>query len=121
MVVAKDNVISREDFDDLLNNIMKFIEDNSISSWILLVPKICEYVDEIKNLDGGGKKKLVMELFSILFQKLQFETSYDSIKNNLSEIIDVIIKVSKGEFVINIRSYLSQLRTLLSKFLPCCA
>ncbi len=77
--------------------------DFNVNNVIVLVTKVVEVVDRVKQLPGEEKKNLTMEVSMKLLQEdLHLsETDQQFVEITLSNVINLVVQVSKGDLVLN--------------------
>ena len=91
----------KDDIENLWSSIMS--DDITSTNFILLVARICEVVEKVKNLSGEDKKNLAISFFKkIAKEKLNWSDEDINTRVTIVESsIEVIIMASKGSFNIN--------------------
>lgn len=77
--------------------------DFNVNNVIVLVTKVVEVVDRVKQLPGEEKKNLTMEVsIKLLKEDLHLsETDQQFVEITLSNVINLVVQVSKGDLVLN--------------------
>lgn len=116
----KINIESIED--DIINNLNKLNKENNIENILSIIMFVVNYLDSYFYLSGNDKKKLVINTINKFYSKNNYinglddddKSIFDFIINNLSNIIDSIIVIKKGKYLINITNKIN-----FKKIFPC--
>ena len=100
-------IITEEHVDKLHTQIVTFISTDkniNIPYIIELIPKLVEFAQKTKKLDGVEKKKLVINVIKKIIKAIVAESDYLEVEEFVNKvaptIIDVIVYTAKGGVVL---------------------
>jgi len=101
-VTVNNNLLVADKVYHIVKDTMRGFDFN-VNNVIVLVTKVVEVVDRVKQLPGEEKKNLTMEVSMKLLQEdLHLsETDQQFVEITLSNVINLVVQVSKGDLVLN--------------------
>jgi len=101
-VTVNNNLLVADKVYHIVKDTMRGFDFNA-NNVIVLVTKVVEVVDRVKQLPGEEKKNLTMEVSMKLLQEdLHLsETDQQFVEITLSNVINLVVQVSKGDLVLN--------------------
>ena len=108
--------------DDIINNLNKLNKDNNIENILNIVLFPVNYLDSYHFLSGNDKNKLVINTINKFYNKSNYINNLDDgdkaifnfVIENLNKIIDSLIIIKKGKYLINIKNKIN-----FKKIFPC--
>jgi hypothetical protein len=86
--------------DGVIDTIKTFLTNN-LKNPIDILVKSMEYVETIPNISGDDKKHVAMVILQNVMTNIGLGSQYDSIKDIISDTIEVIVSATKGQLDIN--------------------